>query len=84
MNKLSLSFLMITFKYDHQIHDDRQKSDFTTEILTYVTNIKPIIRSKYTWEWFLIELRETLPKFMSKNKNKCKTPNSSWIAINKM
>jgi len=39
-NKLSLSFLVFTFWYDNQIHDDRQKSDFTTEIVNIYNKYK--------------------------------------------
>lgn len=40
INKLPLSFLVITFWYDDQIHDDRQKSDFTTEIVNIYNKYK--------------------------------------------
>ena len=39
-NKLSLSYLVFTFWYDNQIHDDRQKSDFTTEIVNIYNKYK--------------------------------------------
>ena len=51
INKLSLSFLVITFWYDDQIHDDRQKSDFTTEIVN-IYNKYNNIRKRLNWDHY--------------------------------
>ena len=73
MNKSSSRLLVVTLKYGHELHNDTNKIKFTQPtFLTYITNIKPIIRSICVWEQQLfIHCRITSLNFIRKNKNKC-------------